>query len=89
MAKGKFIVTCHRIEGKICVKVWDLQLVLLSYPSADPINPLFKKEFDEPDPHPLRVWNMHIDKFQVVLSSEVRDDSGEPRAKSIVTLNFV
>ena len=88
MVKNKFIVTCHRIEGKICVKIWDLHLALLSHPSAV-VNPLFQKELEEPDPHPLRVWTMNIDKFQVVLSSEVRDGSNEPRSKSIVTLNFV
>ena len=89
MTKNKFIVTCHRKEGKICVKIWDLQLALLSHPSVDSINPLFQKEFDEPDPHPLRAWTMNADKFQIFLSSEVRDGSNEPRSKSIVTLNFV
>ena len=89
MVKDKFIVTCHRIDGKICVKIWDLQLALLLHPSADAMNPLFQKEFGEPDPHPLRVWTMNIDKFQIVLSSEVRDGSNEPRSKSIVTFNFV
>ena len=89
MVQDKFIVTCHRIDGKICVKIWGLQLALLSHSSADAINPLFQKEFDESNPHPLRVWTMNADKFQIFLSSEVRDGSNEPRSKSIVTFNFV
>ena len=82
MVKEKFIVTCHRIDGKICVKILDLQLALSSYPSiTDSVNPLFQEEFEEPDPHPLRVWTMNIDEFQIVLSSEVRDGSNERRFK--------
>ena len=88
IVKGKFIVTCQRIEEKIFVKVWDLQLAL-SHPSANAMNPLFQKEFDETDPHPLRIWTMHTDEFQIVLSSEVRDGNNEPYSKSIITLNFV
>ena len=91
MVQEKIIAICHRtFNGKMSVKIWDLQLVLLSHPSTDAINPmLFQKEFEEPDPHPLRVWTMNTDEFQIVLSSEVRDGSNEPRTKTIFTLNFV
>ena len=52
--------------------------------------PLFlQMQFEEPDPHPLRIWSMHVDEFQIFLSSEIQDEGTEPRAKSIVSLNFV
>ena len=94
---NKYVVTCHRINDKICIRVWDLQLALLSHSTTDYgeqeddgiANPLFQKEFEEPDPHPLRAWTINADEFQIILSSEVMDASNEPRAKFIIALKFV
>ena len=51
--------------------------------------PLFEKEFEEPDPHPQRTWSMDADEFQIFLSSEIKEESSEPKAKFIFSLNFV
>ena len=68
MVKDNFVVTCHRIQGKISVTVWDLQKALV--PQSDGelqgsgdggVHLLFQKDFDEPDPHPLRTWTMDAD----------------------------
>ena len=98
MVEDKYIVTCHRIEGKITVKVWNLQLALLSQSVTDgeqqetdgnkPMVPIFQKEFDEPDPHPGRTWSMNADELQIFLSSEIQEESSEPRAKFIATFSF-
>ena len=97
MVTDKFVVTCHRIQGKICVKVWDLQMALISQSAAGELQGsgdgsvylLFQKDFDEPNPHPLRTWTLNADELQIILSSEVKDESNEPRTKSIIALNFV
>ena len=96
MVTDKFVVTCHRIQGKICVKVWDLQMALISQSAGElqgsgngSVYLVFQKDFDEPDPRPMRTWTLNADPFQIILSSEVKDFSNEPRTKSIVALNFV
>ena len=50
--------------------------------------PLFEKEFEEPDPYPQRTWSMDADEFQIFLSSEIKEESSEPKAKFIFSLNF-
>ena len=99
IVKDKYIVTCHRIEGKIIVKVWNLQLALLSQSVTDgeqqetdgiamaPL--LIQMQFEEPDPHPLRIWSMNADELQIFLSSEIKEESNEQRVKFIAILNFV
>ena len=99
IVEDKFVATCHRIEGMIIVNVWDLQSALVSQATSgdgeqretagNPMVPLFRKEVNEPDPHPLRTWSMSGDEFQIILFSEIKDASDEPSVKFIFSLKFI
>ena len=49
---------------------------------------LIQMQFEEPDPHPLRIWSMNADELQIFLSSEIKEESNEQRVKFIAILNF-
>lgn len=93
LVKDKFMVTCHRIQDKICVRVWALVFHSAADDQAEGGSamptPLFQKVFEEPNPHPLRTWSIDVDKFQIILSSEIKEESIDPKQKFILTLSFV